>query len=302
MNNYLIAGIDGGGTKTECIIADIDGNLVGKGLAGPSNPRNQGLEVSAGNIAESFRRAIGKKKGPVSAVFVALAAVEEEYEGKMGLIKKELLKDRRISRRAVIFGSDQKAAFRAGTDESDGVVVIAGTGSVVRGWRGGEDIKVGGWGYLADEGSAFWIGRQAYQAIAKDLDGRGERTIITKLSGFGNMKDLNEKIYKDPTYLIPKLSIAVDTAANRGDLTALAILKEGTDELLTGVAAVVKKLRFKDPFPLVVLGGMFRSRVFEDLFRKKIKKKIPLARFIFPVGSPALGSLKMAMEKRWKKD
>lgn len=297
MSNFLITGIDGGGTKTECIVSDIEGNLIGKGLAGPSNPRNQGLEVSAGNIVKSFRKAIGRRKGPVSVIFVALAALEEEYAGRTNLIKKELLKDKRILRNAITFVSDQNVAFRAGTDEPDGIVVIAGTGSVVRGWNSGKDVKVSGWGYLADEGSAFWVGRRAYQVIAKELDGRGERTVITKFSGFSDIRELNQKIYQDPSLVVPKLSIAVNNAANQGDGIALAILEEGTNELLTGVATVVEKLGFTNSFPLVVSGGMFKSKTFKALFREKIQKHIPLARFVIPTKSPTFGSLKLAMEK-----
>lgn len=294
--NHFIAGIDGGGTKTECLVFDIKGNLVGRALTGPSSLRNQGLEICAKNVAKSLKEAIGKKKGMIS-IFVGLAAVTEEYTGKTDLIKKELLKDKRVLRDNVIIGSDQEAAFWSGTDEPDGIVVIAGTGSVVRGWNNEKSFKVGGWGYFADEGSAFWVGSQAYQAIAKELDARGKKTIITKLSGFNNMKDLNMAVYKDPMKAIPSLSVAVNTAAEKGDRIALGILEEGTEELSLGVATVVKKLDFKKDFPLVIVGGMFQSKIFETLFREKVKRSIPFARFIIPTESPAFGALKLAMKK-----
>ncbi len=294
MTNDLIAGIDGGGTKTECLVSDFKGNIVGKGLAGPSNPRNQGMEETAKNVAESLRKALGRRKGIVSSVFVGLAAAEEEYSGKLSLIRKELSKDDRV--RKIFFGSDQEAAFRSGTDEHDGIVAIAGTGSVVRGWKGRRGVKVGGWGYLADEGSAFWIGQRAYQVIAKELDGRGERTLVTKLAGVKDMEGLNGKVYGDPLRFIPSLSIAVDEAAGKGDHVARSILDEATDEIVFGVLTVSARLGFENEFPLIASGGMFRSGTFKEFFEEKVKNKTPLARFIVPAESPAFGSLKLAIE------
>ncbi len=301
MNKNFVAGIDGGGTKTECLLADDKGNVLGQGISGPSNPRNQGLETSAKNIVKALIKALGKRKGKITTVFIGLAAAEEEYSDRMDIIKKELLKDKRISKNSIFFGSDQEAAFRSGTDELDGVVVIAGTGCVIRGWNHGKEAKAGGWGYFADEGSAFWTGQRAYQAITKELDGRGGKTLITRraraLLKFKDINSLNEKIYNNPVVILPLLSVSVDEAAKKGDETALIILKEGAEELVKGTVTVVDKLRFKKEFPLVVTGGMFRSKSFKDIFRKRIEKIIPLARFTVPDESPVFGSLKLAMEK-----
>ncbi len=302
MNKTFVAGIDGGGTKTECFLADDKGNILDQGISGPSNPRNQGLEMSAKNIAMALTKALGKKKGKIITVFIGLAAAEEEYSDRMDVIKKELLKDKRISKNGIFFGSDQEAAFRSGTEELDGVVVIVGTGCVIRGWNHKKEAKAGGWGYFADEGSAFWTGQRAYQAIAKELDGRGDKTLITRRARvsleFKDMNGLNEKIYNNPVVTLPLLSVAVDEASKKGDEIALAILKEGSEELVKGVVTVVKKLGFKEEFPLVITGGMFKSKSFKNIFRNRIEKIMPLARFTIPFERPVFGSLKLAMEKR----
>ncbi len=303
MNDYLIAGVDGGGTKTESLVSDSKGKILGRGISGPSNPRNQGLETAAANIEKSLKKAVGRKKARIKAVFIGLAAEEEEYGNRVGKMRRLLMKGilSEVPQKNIFFGSDQESAFRSGTDELDGMVVIAGTGCVVRGWKGKAGAKAGGWGYLADEGSAFWTGQRAYQVIAKDLDGRGPKTIISrqaaKLIRFDNMEDLNKNIYTDPAKTVPLFSIAINESAKKGDKTALAILEEGSEELAIGVITVARKLAFKKHFPLVVSGGMFKSKTFESFFRKKIKKVAPFARFIVPAEIPAFGSLKLAMEK-----
>ncbi len=282
-----IAGIDGGGTKTECLIVDTSGEVIGRGLAGPSNLRNQGIKLSAENINLSLKRAIGRKKIDLDLVFIALAAVEEEYKSELKKLA-SLLKVKKV-----VFGSDQEAAFRAGTDD-DGILVIAGTGSVVRGWRNGKSFKAGGWGYLADEGSAFWVGVRGYQAIAKSLDFSYKGRLGTE---FKNMIELNRWIYKDPMVRIPQLSIVIDKAADEKNKDALAILEEGAKELADRVELVTKRLGFKKEFPLVVSGGMFKSKKFDRFFKREIKKRTPFAKFIVPKNPPVFGAVKIAIGK-----
>ena len=56
---------------------------------------------------------------------------------------------------------------------ADGVVVIAGTGSIAYGLNGSKSSRIGGWGYLlGDEGSAFWIALCALRQGMQGYDGR----------------------------------------------------------------------------------------------------------------------------------
>src|SRR5690606_8774057 len=76
---------------------------------------------------------------------------------------------------------DLHIALAGGTGGRPGVVVIGGTGSVAFGRNAeGREHRVGGWGYLlSDEGSGFWIGREALIAVLHCMDGRGPHTILT---------------------------------------------------------------------------------------------------------------------------
>ncbi|MCD5384957.1 MAG: hypothetical protein LRZ94_01420, partial [Candidatus Pacebacteria bacterium] len=177
----IIITIDGGGTKTECLISDIHGNIIGTSLSGPSNIRNQGLDTSIDNIANSIQDIIREKDVFISVLVIGLPAIEEEHKNQTEEIKEGLLKCGKIpidSKDRIFLYSDQEIAFLSGTDKKNGIVIISGTGSVVRGWNNGNEAKVGGWGYFADEGSAFWVGQQAYQIVTRGLDGRENRGLI----------------------------------------------------------------------------------------------------------------------------
>jgi glucosamine kinase len=297
--NKIILAIDGGGTKTEAIAYSQEKGIFGRAVSGPSSPRNQGIKKSAENISESAKQAL--KNNKVDFVFAGLASVEEEYKEKIPEIKKEILKFKifsNLKEKNLVIGGDQLTAFLSGTDQEDGIVAISGTGSLVRGWNKGKEYKVSGWGYFGDEGSSFWTGIKAYQSILKDLDGRGDKTLITnkafKILGFNNIEELNKIVYEDPFTLIPKLSIAVDLSSELKDKTSLNILKEASRELVLSVKVVSKKIYFKKKFPLVLIGGMFKSNFLLNEFKRNIKKEVPLANIIRPEDEPVFGSLKLA--------
>ena len=64
---YLL-GLDGGGTKTECIVLDAQGNVVGKGLAGPSNPLRCGFDTAFQSLSEAAAAALKEAKLPHAAI------------------------------------------------------------------------------------------------------------------------------------------------------------------------------------------------------------------------------------------
>lgn len=302
---YVIS-VDGGGTKTIAAFADLNGKIFKMAKSGPSNLRNVGLKVAVASISEAILKVIGEiREKEILSIFIALAAVEEEFKFEKEKIKKEILKNYKISktlRGDIEIVSDQIAAFRAGTDEKDGLILIAGTGSVCHGWKGNHEAKAGGWGWANDEGSGFWAGQKGYQAIFKDLDGRKERTKITKLLfkewKLKNKEDLLKKIYsKDSILQVSLISKIIDKAAKKGDEIAISIMKEAAKELALAAISVIKRLNFeKQKFPLVLAGSMFKSKIILNEVKREIKRFAPKVKFIQPKIAPVIGAVKLAIE------
>lgn len=303
-NQVYVVGVDGGGTKTVAALADLNGKILKTRKTGPASARNIGLKNAAKNVIEAIVKILPGKKIKISSVFIGLPGIQERPE-LAPKIRKELLKDRRIYR--VFKGkfkiaSDQIVAFRTGTDKKDGVVLIAGTGCVAHGWRKGKEVKASGWGWLADEGSAFWTGQRGYQEILKELDGRGPQTLITKLVFRKwrpkRRKDLREKIYSgDFVRQIASMSGVIDLAAEKGDSKAFSIMKAASEELALSAATVIKQLRFRnEEFILVLIGRMFKSRNVLNNLKKIIKKFAPKVEFIRPKKEPVIGAVKLAIE------
>lgn len=312
-NEKYVIGVDGGGTKTEAALANLKGKILKLVRTGPSNLRNVGIENAVLNICEAIRKA--KKGKEISSIFIGLAAVEEEFKFEKGKIKRKILKKlkftypplacargagRREGKLEIV--SDQIAAFRSGTDEKNGIVLISGTGCVCHGWKGKKEAKTSGWGWLDDEGSGFWVGQRGFQAVFKELDGRELKTKITKLIfrklEVKNKEDLLKKIYfKNSVLQTSLVSRIIDEATKRGDKIAISIMKEAGKELAKSAITVMKKLNFRNKeFPLVLIGGMFNSKGVLETVKKEIKRVAPKVKFIQPKQKPVMGAIKLAIE------
>ena len=283
-NNFVI-GVDGGGTKTTAALADLNGKILKIGRAESSSPRNVGVEKAATNVVKAIKKVLPQNKGKVLSIFVGLPAVQEEFSPEVGEIKKII--SQKVKGKLII-SSDQLVAFRSGTDKRDGIMLIAGTGSVAHGWRGKKEHKSSGAGWLADEGSAFWIGQKYYQTAQKALDGRAPKTQLKVPS-----KIYSQNFVKE----VSRLSVLCDSAAKKGNKVAKEIMVEAGRELAISVKAVVKELNFpKEKFPLVLVGSVLKSKIVLATLKKEVKKEAPKVQFIRPKGEPVAGSVKLALE------
>ncbi len=301
-NNCFVIGVDGGGTKTAVALADMDGKIVARALAGIANPRNVGIAASAENIAKGISQVLKRRpEARVESVFIGMPALEEEYKNKKTEILKALKKQiPGIFKSKVTLGSDQMVAFRSGATGPDGIVAISGTGCAVHGWNNGKEVKVNGWGWLADEGSAFWVGQKTFQAILKSYDGRVPDTVLEKTAlknlKLKNLHDLIGFAYTDFAKNIPLLFRVCDDAAGRSDKVAREILIQAGKEISLSVREVAAKLHYFEQVPLVLVGGAYTSRWVADTAMDDIERYYP-GKFDFVViADPVAGAIRLALE------
>ncbi len=293
---YII-GVDGGGTSTEAVIADTEGNVVDVAYSGPSNIRNIGVINTAKNIVSLVKKI--KQDRDIKQYCIALAGIEEEKkdtkEELLQIFKKEGLAN-------VTIISDQLAAFFSVADKKKGIVIIAGTGSVACGWNNNNKAKAGGWGYFADEGSAFYVGIETYREIQKGFDGRKEKTImhdvLYKEWGIDNSIDFNYKVYDNFLSHLPALSMITSKAEEQGDITAQNILKNASKELVHCAVTVISKLELQqEKFPVVITGGMFKSQFLYNSVSKDILSFAPSAQVTFLPEKATKGTIKYIILK-----
>ena len=263
MFDVVLLGVDGGGTKTTALVADADGQVLGRGTAGGSNAKSAGEAAARGAIEAATEQAYtdaGLAFQPPRAACLGLAGVDTPADAaKWAPWVAQLLPGARV--RVV---NDVELVLAAGTPEGWGVAVIAGTGAIALGRaRDGRAARVGGWGWLlGDEGSGFAIGLRALQAVSRADDGRGPRTALTAAVlerwGLAEPEGLLAAAYRSPfpRAEIAALAGAVEAAAGEGDEVAEAITREAGHELALAAGAVVRRLGLAAPVPGALAGGV----------------------------------------------
>lgn len=302
MNCYL--GFDGGGTKTLCIALDDEGNIVGQGNAGPSNPLRVGYEAACAALQLSSAMAITEAKSvpeEIRGVCAGLGGagrrnVVEEMRGRLSQFWAGV---------PIQILTDAEAALETAVGTGIGVVLIAGTGSIALGRNArGEVARAGGYGpWIGDAGSAFDIGRQAVLAVARARDFAGPATSLATHVLFTLecriWDDVVEKVAAKPGSVFPRLVPAVMQAADEGDAAARAILARAALDLANTALTVVGRLGLKDEqFPLARAGGVFgRSYLLDARVDDLILRTAAKAQVSQLKDSPALGAARAALRQ-----
>jgi N-acetylglucosamine kinase-like BadF-type ATPase len=260
---YVI-GLDAGGTKTVCQLADDNGRLIVETRGPGANLQAAGelqVEIVLHDVMDRALADVGEMP---AAICLGMAGVDRDEDSRIvwGIM-------RRIGYKArLVVVNDALIALEAGIGDGPGIVVISGTGSIAYGRNGrGEAARAGGWGYvLGDEGSGYWIGRAAIRAVLRESDRRGAHTRLTPLLlkhfGVERPQDLLHAVYyrgiKPPE--IAALAPYVQEAFQEGDEVAHGILDGTARELVASAVSVAARLDMLDePFTLLLSGGIFRG-------------------------------------------
>ena len=250
-----VLGIDAGGTKTVCCLADGDGRVLGEARGGGANLQAEG-ELGVEKVLHAVMdEATRGRPHEVDAICLGIAGVDRDRDGT---VVRAIM--RRIGARSrVVVVNDALVALVAGVGEGPGVVIICGTGSIAYGRDAREQAaRAGGWGHvLGDEGSGYWIGRRALRAVARAADGRGPATALTPrvLAHFAvaQPSDLVHEIYDRqlPHHALAQLARLVQRARDDGDEVATQILEQAAHELVRAARSVVEQLQMTDePVPV----------------------------------------------------
>jgi N-acetylglucosamine kinase-like BadF-type ATPase len=293
-----VVGIDAGGTKTVGLLADGDGRVLAEARGGGANLQTHG-ELQVEKVFDGVLETL-TGGAPVDALCLGIAGVDRA--GDEATIRSILRRLGHRERARVV--NDAAIALVAGAPERFGIVVLAGTGSIAYGVdRKGRVARSGGFGYLlADEGSAYWLGRAALRAAVRAADGREPETqlrpLVLQELGVASIAELVPLVYEErglPKQRIAGLAHLVERAAAGGDAAAGRLLDQGAAELALAARAVAARLELEPPFPVVLAGGAFRAcpELAERLTHGLGLSGAELRRL---EGEPALGAVTLALD------
>lgn len=235
--------------------------------------RSTGLRGLGKTLRSTWKR-VGGRRRPAALVVAARGvwtAAERRALGRaLG----------RLASRVVVL-SDAQAALLGALGDRPGLLILAGTGSIVIGRdRRGRWARAGGLGpLLGDEGSAFWVGREWLRQTTRGEDFLPVRRLVGS---------------PDPVAAIAALAPRVIGRARRGDRRARAIAAAAQRHL--AVLAVEVRHRLGLPAPVAVswAGGLLEDAWFRAGLRRAVARAGLPARWHPPAAAPVEAAAALA--------
>jgi N-acetylglucosamine kinase-like BadF-type ATPase len=298
----LFLGVDGGQSSTTALIGDEQGGILGRGVGGPCNhaAAAEGRAKLQRAVSESLNAACREAQLDPATVHFASACfgMSGGPEDKHAILTALLRTDR------LMVTHDAAIALAGATSTGQGIVTIAGTGSIAFGRNAaGKTARAGGWGHIfGDEGGAFDIVRQAARAALRMEEGWGPPTALHQaLLDATSSTTANAVLHLFygpdwPRDRVASLASLVDGAATEGDAVALRILENAAQELALLAASVRRQLWQPDePVEVAYIGGVFASARLLERYRMLVEFEAG-NRVIAPLRSPAEGALLLSRE------
>lgn len=306
----LIFGLDGGGTSVRLRIADGDNRTVLE-RGGPGvNPNASGLETVGRRLQELFLGAFAElgldaEAAPKSFAAGCVAAAGTDRPEERSFFE-GVLRDGLGFRCPLAFVSDSEAALVGGHGKPEGIILVAGTGSIALArLADGRRIRAGGFGhFLSDEGSAFFIAFQALRRGLRSLEGRDLPTTFMQalldLYGLASVQDIVPFVYRrfDKAFIASGASLVAEFR-DKGDELAADIYREAKTELASLVESVVARsgtdLGCRDT---VLWGGLFEHDPWlRENVADELRRNIPGIEIRAALHSAAYGACLLAAER-----
>jgi len=307
----FVLAVDGGGTNTQALLTDLQGNVLARGLGPSSNLHNVGLERSCQAISTAVDGALAQVRGAQAGVPAstsgprwATAGIASACLGLSGVDSADdeaqisrWLREQALAPRLMVV-NDSELVLAGGTPAGWGIGLISGTGSVCLGRTAeGKSARVGGWGPLiGDEGSGYHIARLALQRATQSADGRAEGTALLKAVlrhwSLPDATALIRHVHAPSTSASDMAAMAtvVLDLAGRNDAAAAEVIGQAARDLAVHVDTIARILKLSRP-PLALGGGLLLRAVLRKEVLAAVRTELgPVAQ----VADPPLGAVVLA--------
>lgn len=309
---YII-GIDGGGTKTHCVIGDKKGNILAEGFGGPANHQIVGHEIAGQSIKKSICEACEQLDDKttfesclekVDKIILGLAGADQpsDFE-KLNKLCKSLFGDVPFT-----VYNDTWIGLRSGSEENYGVISICGTGAAHAGCdKAGNKLilrnidyltgNIGGGGSFVTDGLHYAFRSEEQTHMKTSLEDK--MLEIFEVDTMDEVCDIIQSggMTKEHEFKIP---IAVFQAANEGDQVSTRLIHDMGQVLGECAAAIVKRLGMHDEaVPMVLIGSVFKTNdpILIKPYMDEIHKVAPKAYYVIPDVAPAYGAYYMGLDE-----
>ncbi len=291
--SYFI-GIDGGGTNTKFLCLDEKNSQIGSAVLSTAHFMQVREEEAEAVLKRGVREVLPADAGKEEVFLCAgLGGYGKNPEVRQRI---EHICARSFEGMEYHICNDGEIALEGALDGNEGILVIAGTGSMGLAKKEGQTLRCGGWGYLlGDEGSAFWMGKKLLEAFCRQNDGRDPETELNEVvKARLGLRDGYELIpYMGTGYnraAVAELALIVYELAGKGEKTALGIYEEAARHL----AELANSLSFyfEGKCPVSYAGSVWKAGDYILLpMRQYLNARTELAK---PKHTPVYGACRIA--------
>lgn len=278
----LIIGIDGGGTKTSCILFDNEGNIIDRIIKEGSNLyvfKENGVNI----LLSAINKILKKNKlniDDINAYGIAVAGISDQNQ--KDLLLKEL--DRiKITSKTILL-SDVEAAYRILCPKQQGLLVNIGTGIICFAKDdNGKIIKEAGNGFdKGDIGSGYWLGKELfYRLILNEAlvfeDDDLKQIFDASIDKFNvkNFREMYQLIEQGDDIFCQLSSLGQDAIdlAMKGNDVALSIVQEGTRYVADYILNICERLDMINLSEIIIAinGNVIKNNFYRKMLNEALQ-------------------------------
>jgi len=293
-------GVDGGGTKTTCLLVDEQGAAAARHVGPGCNPSLSGGEQAVKIVRGGLDAVAARAGGKIAGVLLCMAGAPEFWREAAAQLQG-------LGRAAS--APDSLPVLEAATEGKPGLVLHAGTGSFVAA-RTGEGNPAdplagthyaGGLGWrLGDPGSGYDIGRRGIARGLLELQGwaqpSGLGAALQAHTRLAEADAITRHFYREGAAgaEVAEFAPAVLRAAESGDRAARQAVLESAGELLDTAIAVAARLF---PQPGAARAGLSGHILTRPFVAEALAKRAPFP--VFPVADAPEEGLRRLVA-RWR--
>ncbi len=291
MEKYYLA-VDAGGSKVHLLFFDAHLNRIDFDISSSANPNVTPIPAIQHNMHKTLERLFARNpqiRHFEAVYFCSLCGAD---------ILLTPLEDFGVTYDQLIPLSEGEMGMYASGFSGSAVIALSGTGSDIYYVKDNRTVTaVGGWGAIvADEGSGYWIGREALIAAIHDFELRGEKTVIRDLLAERFEGDFGRSIFtiyesSSPARSVAAMSRLVDAAARKGDRVADDILRRAAMLLAQQTRTLYLKNPGTERLPLLVTGGSYKTYRLFSYFEQAIQTLYPGKAVQKPLFEPIVGGV-----------
>lgn len=300
-----VLGIDAGGTKTHCVIADENENILAEGLAGASQHQLFGIRQTEKNLQLAVSAALKEADLTLQNLSYAVLGMSgADGEDDLALLNPAAEKVLPGVPFRVVH--DAWIGMYSALKEPFGVVSICGTGAGHAGRnRQGDELTLRNLDYrLGNYGGGGDLVEKALHYAFRSDEGTYEKSAleaaVPPIFGVSTMEDVCRLLKQNPLsdkerYQLP---ITVFQLANSGDSVCRMLIQDLGHEEGLYAAAVIRRLHMEnEQVPVVLIGSLFHSDdpLLLDPFMDAVHTAAPAAYPVLPTRKPVTGAVRMAL-------